>query len=214
MHKSVLYLICTCEQPSAPGSYRRPGKAGGYPRKKKATCLQSLNAVSQQAPSGMGGGAVDKNGRQEEKGHEQRVYASRPPCLGEGRRGGSVFAGDEGRGCSAGQGVGVSQGAPREHGKPQRGRRAGRSADPAAPRPRDSAARGTAPGCAPAAPWMFLQHLAGSGGPPKKHPDTPRPLGPGRAPLWAPGPPRSPRRPAALGLGLWRRRRRRLLHGG
>lgn len=130
MHKSVLYLICTCEQPSAPGSYRPPGKAGGYPRKKKATCLQSFKCSFSAGTLGDGGGrAVDKNGRQE-KGHEQRVYASRPPCLGEGRRGGSVFAGDEGRGCSAGQGVGVSQGAPREHGKPQRGRRAGRSRGP------------------------------------------------------------------------------------
>ena len=60
MHKSVLYLICTCEQPSAPGSYRPPGKAGGYPRKKKATCLQSFKCSFSAGTLGDGGGRPNK----------------------------------------------------------------------------------------------------------------------------------------------------------
>lgn len=94
----------------------------------------------------------------------------------------------------------------------------GAPADPAAPRPRDSAALPARPGYRPGLrPGGPLDAPAAPGGKRRAPQNTPTPhapLGPGRAPLWAPGPPRSPRRPAALGLRLWRRRRRRLLHGG
>lgn len=214
MHKSVLYLICTCEQPSAPGSYRPPGKAGGYPRKKKATCLQSFKCSFSAGTLGDGGGErwTKTDGRRRDT---SSVYMLRVHPASEKGAGEAAFSLETRVAAAArGRGWGSPRAPPASMGSHSEAGGLGAPADPAAPRPRDSAARGTAPGCAPAAPWMLLQHLAGSGAPPKKHPDTPRPLGPGRAPLWAPGPPRSPRRPAALGLGLWRRRRRRLLHGG
>lgn len=154
MHKSVLYLICTCEQPSAPGSYRRPGKAGGYPRKKKATCLQSLNAVSQQAPSGMGGGRWTKTDGRRRK-DTSSVYMLRVPPASERGAGEAAFsletrvaAAARGRGWGSPRAPPASMGSRSEAGglgAPRTPRRPGRATRPPGVPPR--AARRRPLGC-------------------------------------------------------------------
>lgn len=106
-HKSVLYLICTCEQPPAPGSYRRPGKGGGgVPSEKESNLFAELKCSFSAGTLG-DGGAVDKNGRQEENGHDQRVSASRASTLPRrGAQGRQRFRWRRGSRLQRGAGVG------------------------------------------------------------------------------------------------------------
>lgn len=196
-----------CEQPSAPGSppYSTAGGKVGALGKKKATRLQSLNAVSQQAPRGWGGGGQNDGRRRKDT---SSVYMLRVPPASERGAGEAAFS-LETRVAAAARGRVGSPRAPREHGR-QRGR-AGWALRRTPRRPgRVTRPPGVPPwGCAPAAPWMF-PHWQGSGGPPKNTPTphAPQPgapcLGAGPAALTSPGSARA----RALAA------RRRLLHGG
>lgn len=242
--KSILHLMCTCEQQSAQRYYSRPVKG---PQKEKPTCLHSLNAVSHRRDSRHTRG--ETNGGQEENDGETasvHLLHERLPLYLSGGEGEVAFSlSNEGRSFSAapvrkpwrGRGRGASPGRTRDAplrsrpaAFPARGdaarRAGGLSARPDPRRPgrspwADPAAVPSVQGCTPPLRPGSLDAPAPPGG--KQRP--PRPLvpptklGPGRDPLSAPGPPRqphSPRRPAALrlGFGFRRRRRRRLLHGG